>query len=100
MSSTVVGTRNTRALVEDLSYEAVTLDRTPAREDAVLAAYKHLLAHRTASRVGLVANVYPRRDAGLDAEEWYEGLVAPLLADLPGVTPPGPNTATWRYSPE
>ncbi len=100
MSSTALGTTNTRAFVEDLSYENCPLDRTPARDDAVLAAYKHLITYRTASRLGLVANVYPRRDAGLGSREWYNALVSPLLRDLPGVSPPGPGTALWRYVPE
>ena len=100
MASSAVGSANTRAFVEALSYEHSSLDKTRARDDAVLAAYKYLITHRTASRLSLVANVYPRRDAGLDVEDWYEKLVAPLLNELPGVSPPGPGTATWRYAPE
>lgn len=100
MSSTAARTTSTRALVEALSYASAPLDRTPARDDAVLAAYKYLITHGTASRLGLVANVYPQRDAGLGSREWYEALVAPLLGDLPGVSPPGPGTALWRYVPE
>lgn len=100
MSSTATHTTSTRALVEELSYEVCPLDRTPARDDAVLAAYKHLITHGTASRLGLVANVYPQRDAGLGPREWYDALVSPLLRDLPGVSPPGPGTALWRYTPE
>lgn len=100
MSITALGTTNTRAFVEALSYETSPLDRTPARDDAVLAAYKHLITHRSVSRLGLVANVYPQRDAGLSPTEWYEALVVPLLRDLPGVSPPGPGTALWRYTPK
>lgn len=100
MSTSTGGTTNTRAFVEALSYDPSPLERTPARDDALLAAYKHLLTHRTVSRLGLVANVYPRRDAGLTPSEWYEALVSPLLRDLPGVSPPGPGTVVWRYAPE
>lgn len=100
MSTSAAGTPNTRAVVEALSYESSPLDRTPARDDALLAAYKHLITHRTASRLGLVANVHPRRDAGLGPTEWYEALVSPLLRELPGVSAPGPGTAVWRYVPE
>jgi hypothetical protein len=100
MASSAGGSTNTRAFVEALSYEHTPLERTRARDDAVLAAYKYLITHRTASRLSLVANVYPRRDAGLDADEWYDQLVAPLLGELPGVSPPGPGTAIWRYAPE
>ena len=100
MSTAAIGTTNTRAFVEALTYENCPLDRTPARDDAVLAAYKYLITHRTVSRLGLVANVHPRRDAGLDSREWYELLVSPLLRELPGVSPPGPGTATWQYVPE
>jgi hypothetical protein len=89
-----------RAIVESLSYRDAPLDRTPARDDAVLAAYKHLITHRSLSRFALVGNVYPMRDAGLGAREWYDALIVPLLADLPGVSPPGPSTAVWRYVPE
>jgi hypothetical protein len=99
MSSTTHRT-DTRAVVETLSYRNCPLERTPARDDAVLAAYKHLITHRTASRLGLVGNVYPQRDAGLSSREWYEALVAPLLRDPPGVSPPGPGTAVWRYAPK
>ncbi|WP_435077911.1 hypothetical protein [Halococcus sp. AFM35] len=99
MSSTTHRT-DTRAVVEALSYRHCPLDRTPTRDDAVLAAYKHLLTHRTVSRLALVGNVYPRCDAGLDADTWYESLVMPLLGELPGVSPPGPGTAVWRYAPE
>lgn len=88
-----------RAIVESLSYRTAPLDRTPARDDAVLAAYKHLVTHRSLSRHALVGNVYPMRDAGLDPREWYETLILPLLGDLPGVSPPGPGTALWRYEP-
>ena len=91
---------DTRAVVEALSYHDCPLDRTPARDDAVLAAYKYLLTHRTVSRLGFVGNVYPQRDAGLGPSEWYEALVAQLLDELPGVSPPGPGTALWRYVPE
>ncbi|HET7324850.1 MAG TPA: hypothetical protein VFJ06_11000 [Halococcus sp.] len=100
MSSSAVGTTNTRAFVEALSYENTPLDRTPARDDAVLAAYKHLITYRAVSRLGLVANVYPQRDGGLGSKEWYTMLISPLLRDLPGVSPPGPGTALWRYVPE
>lgn len=100
MSSTTTGTMNTRGFVEALSYETCPLDRTATRDDAVLAAYKHLITYRTASQLGLVANVYPQRDAGLSPTEWYDALVSPLLRDLPGVSPPGPGTALWRYVPE
>jgi hypothetical protein len=88
-----------RAIVEALSYRDAPLDRTPARDDAVLAAYKHLITHRSLSRLALVGNVYPMRDAGLDSREWYDALIVPLLGDLPGVSPPGPTTALWRYEP-
>lgn len=97
MSTTAVGTTDTRAFVEALSYENTPLDRTPARDDAVLAAYKYLITYRTASQLGLVANVYPQRDAGLSPTEWYDALISPLLRDLPGVSPPGPGTALWWY---
>ena len=100
MSSTAFGTANTRRFVEALSYETCPLDRTAARDDAVLAAYKYLITHWTASRLGLVANVYPQRDARLGPAEWYGALVSPLLRELPGVSPPGPGTALWRYTPE
>lgn len=100
MSNTAAHTANARARVDALTYDKTPLDRTPARDDAVLAAYKHLITHRTASRLALVANVYPQRDAGLTPREWYDALVAPLLADLPDVSPPGPGTAVWRYAPE
>ena len=100
MSTAAVGTANTRAFVEALTYENCPLEPTPARDDAVLAAYKHLITHRTVSRLGFVANVYPHRDAELDPKEWYELLVSPLLCELPGVSPPGPGTAAWRYVPE
>ncbi|GAA0453911.1 hypothetical protein MUK72_09170 [Halococcus dombrowskii] len=90
---------NTRAVVESLSYRNAPIDRTPARDDAVLAAYKYLITHRSLSRFALVGNVYPMRDAGLGAREWYDALIVPLLADLPGVSPPGPGTALWRYEP-
>jgi hypothetical protein len=91
---------DTRAFVEALSYENSPLGRTRDRDDAVLAAYKHLITYRTVSRLGLVANVYPQRDAGLGSKEWYDALVSPLLRDLPGVSPPGPGTALWRYASE
>lgn len=100
MASSAVGSTNTRAFVEALSYEHSPLNKTRPRDDAVLAAYKYLITHRTASRLSLVANVYSRRDAGLDSADWYEQLVAPLLGELPGVAPPGPGTVTWRYAPE
>lgn len=100
MSTAAIGTTNTRAFVEALTYENCPLDRTSTRDDAVLAAYKYLITHRTVSRLGFVANVHPRRDAGLDAREWYGLLVSPLLRELPGVSPPGPGTAAWRYAPE
>jgi|AntDeeMetagen134_2_1112570.scaffolds.fasta_scaffold01694_3 hypothetical protein len=100
MASSAVGSTNTRAFVEALAYEHSPFDKTPPRDDAVLAAYKYLITYRTASRLSLVANVYPRRDAGLDPDTWYESLVAPLLGELPGVSPPGPGTVTWRYAPE
>jgi hypothetical protein len=96
--STAVGTTNTRAFVEALSYADCPLDRTPARDDALLAAYKHLITHRTVSRLGFMANVYPQRDAGLSPTEWYDALISPLLRELPGVSPPGPGTAVWRYT--
>jgi hypothetical protein len=99
MSSTTRRT-DTRAVVEALSYRHCPLDRTPARDDAVLAAYKYLLTHRAVSRLALEGNVHPQRDAGLDSWEWYEMLVSPLLRELPGVSPPGPATAVWRYAPE
>jgi hypothetical protein len=99
MSSTTHRT-DTRAVIEALSYRNYPLDRTAARDDAVLAAYKHLLTHRTVSRLALVGNVYPQRDAGLGPKEWYESLIVPLLSELPGVSPPGPGTAVWRYVPE
>lgn len=98
MSSTAVGTTDTRALVEALSYESSPLERTAARDDAVLAAYKYLITHRTASRLGFVANVYPQRDADLTPRDWYERLVSPLLRELPGVSPPGPGTLLWRFT--
>jgi hypothetical protein len=99
MSSTTRRT-DARAVVEALSYRHCPFDRTPARDDAVLAAYKHLLTHRTVSRLALEGNVYPQRDAGLDPDTWYENLVAPLLGELPDVSPPGPGTVIWRYVPE
>jgi hypothetical protein len=100
MASSAVGSTNTRTFVENLSYEHSPLEKTRARDDAVLAAYKYLITHRTASRLSLVANVHPQRDAGLEPAAWYEDLVAPLLSELPGVSSPGPGTATWRYAPE
>jgi hypothetical protein len=98
--SSITHRTGTRAVVEALSYRNCPLERTPARDDAVLAAYKHLITHRTVSRLALVGNVYPQRCAELASREWYELLVAPLLRELPGVSPPGPGTAVWRYTPE
>jgi hypothetical protein len=42
------------------------------------------------------ADAWRDRDGGTEDE----ALVAPLLGELPGVSPPGPGTAVRRYAPE
>lgn len=58
------------------------------RRDAVRAAFEFVVGEGTVVESAFVEAVYPSHAAGYDdADDWW-GMVAPRLAEVPGVSPP------------